>query len=108
MKKYDIALITDYQRFLGFRLSSFSNIFYVSTVDEGNELIRKMYLEQKYGLILVSSHVYDSDNEEIKSLTKRTFPLLVEVPISGKNFSLIGEARILEYLRKSIGYSIKF
>ena len=108
LEKYNIALITDYQRYLGFRLASYSNVFYVSTVEEGNDLIKKLFSEQKYGLILVSSHVYDSENEEIKILTRKSFPLLVEFPISGKATKLLEESKIIEYLKRSVGYSIKF
>lgn len=108
MTKFGIALVTDYQRYLGFRLASQSNIFYVSTIEDGNELIKKLFLGQKYGLILVSSHIYDDKDEEIKILSKKTFPLLVEIPISGKNYTMLAEGKIMEYLKKSIGYSIKF
>ena len=108
MAKYGIALITDYQRYLGFRIASLSSIFYVSTVEEGNELVKKLWNEKKYGLILVSSHVYNTEDDEIKSLIRKTFPLIVEIPISGTNFAMLEESKIIDYLRKSIGYSIKF
>lgn len=108
MTKFGIALVTDYQRYLGFRLTSYSNIFHVSTIEDGNKLIKKLFSEQKYGLILVSSYIYDDDDEDIKLLTKKTFPLLVEVPISGKNYTMLAESKIIEYLQRSIGYSIKF
>ena len=108
MAKYGIALITDYQRYLGFRLASLSSVFYVSTVEEGNELVKKLWDEKKFGLILVSSHVYNNEDEEIKSLIRKTFPLIVEIPISGTNFAMLEESKIIDYLRKSIGYSIKF
>lgn len=108
LKKYEIALVTDYRRFLGFRMSSYSNIFHVSTIDEGNTLIKKLFLEKKFGLIIASSHVFDYENEDIKLLRKKSFPLLVEIPISGKDVALLEENKIIEFLRKSIGYSIKF
>lgn len=108
MIKFGIALVTDHQRYLGFRLASHSNIFYVSTIEYGNELIKKLFSDQKYGLILVSSHIYDDKDEQIKILSKKTFPLLVEIPISGKNYTMLAESKIMEYLKKSIGYSIKF
>ncbi len=108
MTKYGIALVTGNQRYLGFRLASYSNIFYVSTIEEGNKLIKKLFQEQKYGLILVSSHIYNNEDQEIKNLSKRTFPLLVEIPISGKNYTMLAENKIIEYLQRSIGYSIKF
>ena len=110
MKKYNIAIVTDYRRYLGFRLASYPNIFAVSSTEEGNNLIKKLYEdpEKKFGLILVSSHIYDSENPEIKNLSKKTFPLLVEIPISDKNSTIIEESKIIEYLRKSIGISIKF
>ena len=108
MTKFGIALITDYQRYLGFRLASYSNIFYVSTIEDGTRLIKKLFSEQKYGLILVSSHIYNNEDDELKILSKKTFPLIVEIPISGKNHTLLAESKIMEYLKRSIGYSIKF
>ena len=108
LEKYDIALVTDYRRYLGFRLGSYSNIYFVSTIEEGNALLKKLFSEKKFGLILVSSNVFDSDNEEIKFLRKKSFPLLVEIPISGKDIAVLQERKIMEFLRKSIGYSIKF
>ena len=110
MKKYDVAIVTDIRRYLGFRLASYPNIFAVSTIDEGNKLIKKLFedTENNYGLILVSSHVYNSEDPQIKKLTRKTFPLLVEIPISDKSINIIEENKIIEYLRKSIGISIKF
>lgn len=110
MKKYNLAIVTDNRRYLGFRLASYPNIFAVSSVEEGNKLIEKLFedTENNFGLILVSSHVYDPKNPQIKKLMKKTFPLLAEIPISDKNVKRMEEKKIIEYLRKSIGISIKF
>jgi vacuolar-type H+-ATPase subunit F/Vma7 len=108
MKKYKIAFITDHQRYLGFRLASQSNIFYVPNDEECKKMVKKLFTDQNYGLILVSSSLYNHEDTEMKNFGKKTFPLLVEIPVSDENLSAYDETKIIEILRKSIGYSIKF
>ena len=108
MKTYKIAIITDNDRYLGFRLGSFSYIYNAKDSIECKSLICQLTAEKDYGIILVADKFISTTDQEMQLLLARSFPLIIMVPTSSNNKEENSHERILELIKRSIGYTIKF
>lgn len=107
MKTYKIAIITDNDRYLGFRLGSFSYIFGAKDILECKSLIYHLTDEKDYGIILVADKFISDTDQEMQLLLSKNFPLLIIIPASSSKREENPRQRILELIRRSIGYTIK-
>ena len=106
MKLYKIALICDKQHYLGFRLSSFTEIFSVNTINECVLLLCELLSTNQYGIIFVLEHLFPDEGIKSKYLRLTSFPFIIKIPIYSKK-EINPEDEVLSIIRQSIGYSIK-
>jgi len=103
---YDIVLITDSQRSVGFGLAGISGIYKADDSQEAMDLVEKLVGQQNIGIIMISDHLVPS-GDEFERISRRSFPTIVTIPSyrgSGKQDSRL---QLREFIQRSIGISIE-